>query len=99
MEFIEASVLVAEVYKTCNDGQFAKDFGLKNQIRRAAVSIMSNIAEGFARRTNKNSHDSFISLTASLQKFNRCCTSLLTKNTSTIQPSKLSMKHATKSRR
>ncbi len=49
----KARVLVPEVYKTCNDGKFAKDFGLKDQIRRAAVSIMSNIAEGFARRTNK----------------------------------------------
>lgn len=49
----KARVLVSEIYKTSNDGKFARDFGLKDQIRRAAVSIMSNIAEGFARRTNK----------------------------------------------
>ena len=49
----KARVLVAEGYKTSNDGKFAKDFGLKDQFRRAAVSVMSNIAEGFARRTNK----------------------------------------------
>lgn len=49
----KARVLVSEIYKTSSDGKFSKDYGLKDQIRRAAVSIMSNIAEGFARRTNK----------------------------------------------
>jgi four helix bundle protein len=41
--------LTAEVYRVTSVGGFAKDFGLKNQIRRASVSIMSNIAEGFER--------------------------------------------------
>ncbi len=36
---------------TLNEG-FAKDFGLKDQIRRSSVSIMANIAEGHGRRTN-----------------------------------------------
>lgn len=35
------------VYKVSTDGAFARDFGLRDQMRRAAVSIMSNIAEGF----------------------------------------------------
>jgi len=35
------------VYVLTNKEQFAKDFGMKDQIRRASVSAMSNIAEGF----------------------------------------------------
>ena len=41
------------VYRLSKRGEFAKDFGLKDQIRRAAVSITSNIAEGFERGGNK----------------------------------------------
>lgn len=37
------------VYQLTRQGAFAKDFGLSGQIQRAAVSIMSNIAEGFER--------------------------------------------------
>ena len=39
------------IYAMTEQGQFAKDFGLKNQIQRASVSVMSNIAEGFESRT------------------------------------------------
>jgi four helix bundle protein len=45
----KARVLTKNIYRVCRDGGFAKDFGLSNQIQRAAVSIMSNIAEGFER--------------------------------------------------
>ena len=38
--------LAVYVYKLTGKGAFAKDFGLRDQIRRAAVSIPSNIAEG-----------------------------------------------------
>ena len=43
----EARKLVSMTYKITSDGLFSKDFGLKDQIQRAAVSAMSNIAEGF----------------------------------------------------
>lgn len=41
--------LAREIYYVTSRGQFAKDYGLRDQIRRAVVSIMSNIAEGFDR--------------------------------------------------
>lgn len=43
--------LTRMVYALTEQGQFAKDFGLKNQIQRASVSVMGNIAEGFESRT------------------------------------------------
>ena len=45
----KARLLTAAIYKVTAKGEFARDFGLKDQIRRAAVSVMSNIAEGFER--------------------------------------------------
>jgi len=39
------------IYKYSTDGMFSRDFGLRDQMRRAAVSIMSNIAEGFESQT------------------------------------------------
>jgi four helix bundle protein len=39
------------IYSLTDQGQFAKDFGLRDQVQRAAVSVMSNIAEGFESRT------------------------------------------------
>lgn len=41
------------VYKISSNSNFAKDFALCNQIRRASISILSNIAEGFERGGNK----------------------------------------------
>jgi four helix bundle protein len=44
-----ARVLTQEIYASTRIGQFAKDYGLKDQIQRASVSTMANIAEGFER--------------------------------------------------
>ena len=45
----KAREVTKTVYACSGTGAFAKDFCLRDQIRRAAVSIMSNIAEGFER--------------------------------------------------
>jgi four helix bundle protein len=45
----EARKLTNALYELTSEGKFARDFGLRDQIRRAAVSVMSNIAEGFER--------------------------------------------------
>ena len=44
-----ARELTCRIYKISSKAAFARDFGLKDQIRRASVSIMSNIAEGYDR--------------------------------------------------
>lgn len=49
----QARKLTNEIYQTTATGGFAQDFGLKDQIRRASVSILSNIAEGFERGGDK----------------------------------------------
>jgi four helix bundle protein len=41
------------VYQLTREGLFAKDYGLSNQIQRATVPLMSNIAEGKERGGNK----------------------------------------------
>jgi four helix bundle protein len=47
----KAKELTNLIYKYSSDGIFARDFGLRDQMRRASVSIMSNIAEGFESQT------------------------------------------------
>jgi len=46
-----ARELTRVVYELTHHGEFARDIGLSDQMRRASVSIMSNIAEGFESRT------------------------------------------------
>jgi len=46
-----ARELTKLIYSFTEEGKFSRDFGLKDQIRRACVSIMSNISEGFESQT------------------------------------------------
>lgn len=50
----KAREIIRLVYAATQNGGFQRDLGLRDQIRRASVSIMANIAEGFARRSDKD---------------------------------------------
>jgi len=47
-----ARQIVSSIYRLSSVDGFSKDYALRDQIRRAAISIPSNISEGFARRSN-----------------------------------------------
>lgn len=49
----EAKTLAVDVYKVTNQKDFGHDYSLVDQIRKSAVSIASNIAEGDEKNTNK----------------------------------------------
>jgi four helix bundle protein len=48
----EAKKLAVEIYRLIASGSLSKDFGLKNQMQRAEVSIASNISEGYDRKSD-----------------------------------------------
>jgi four helix bundle protein len=49
----KARLLNKDIYLESNRSEFQKDYALKHQIRKSSISIMSNIAEGFERKSNK----------------------------------------------
>jgi four helix bundle protein len=57
----KARHLTRQIYRATNLAEFSRDFGLKDQIRRASVSVMSNIAEGFERGRPSEFHQ-FLSI-------------------------------------
>ena len=52
----KARALAHDIYRITANGTFAADHGLATQIQRAAVSVMSNIAEGFERGSRPDFH-------------------------------------------
>jgi len=48
-----ARKITDEIYRVTRKDKFKKDYPLRDQIRRASISIMSNISEGFSRETDK----------------------------------------------
>ncbi len=48
----KAHDVTLRIYQITSNGDFAKDYGLKDQIRRSSISIMANIAEGHGRKSN-----------------------------------------------
>lgn len=61
----KARKLATEIYRVSSVGDFSKDFGLRDQIRRASVSIMSNVAEGFDRGSRAEFHQFLVIAKAS----------------------------------
>ena len=57
----KSRLLTKKIYQMTRQGAFTKDYGLSGQIQRAAVSIMSNIAEGFERNRQGEFHQ-FLSI-------------------------------------
>jgi len=52
----KARALTREIYAVTAVGEFSQDYGLKDQICRAAVSVVSNLAEGFDRGSRADFH-------------------------------------------
>ena len=52
----KAREMTRQIYDVTKHAEFSKDFGLRDQIRRASVSVMSNIAEGFERAGRAEFH-------------------------------------------
>ena len=50
----EAKCLAVQVYKITKNEKFSKDYGLRDQMQRAAISVASNIAEGYERNSKKD---------------------------------------------
>lgn len=61
----KARILARDIYQATRQNQFSRDFGLSNQIQRAAVSVMSNIAEGFERGNRAEFHQFLVIAKAS----------------------------------
>jgi len=69
----KSRIISKNIYSVTNSENFKKDFCLKNQIRRASISVMLNLAEGFAKQSNREfikylfqSHGSLVEIQSAL---------------------------------
>ena len=68
----ESISLVKYIYRITNDFPSEEKFGLISQLRRATVSISSNLAEGTSRKTNKDkAHFTTISFSSAMEVLNQ----------------------------
>lgn len=61
-----SKALAVAIYRLTESPPFARDFALRDQMRRAAISVCSNLAEGDARQTDKESIQFFFIAKGSL---------------------------------
>jgi hypothetical protein len=73
-----ARELTKLIYSLTDEGKLARDFGLKDQLRRASVSVMSNIAEGFESQTQALFIRYWALLKPPQERFVHNCTCLVT---------------------
>lgn len=59
--------LVKQIYLMTKEGDISRDFGLRDQLRRAAVSVPTNVAEGFERHSRKE----YVNFRMGCQRFSR----------------------------
>ena len=77
----KARTLTNKIYQTTATGNFGRDFGLRDQMRRAAISTLSNIAEGFERGGDKEFLQFLAVAKGSCVRFEPSSTLLLTRIT------------------
>ena len=68
----ESKELVKDIYRLTKDFPSEEKFGLISQLRRASISIASNLAEGTSRKTNKDkAHFTTISFSSAMEVLNQ----------------------------
>ena len=65
----KAGELTKKIYQSTRQEPFCRDFGLANQIQRSAVSVMSNLAEGFERGSSSEFHQFIVRMGSDLHNF------------------------------
>ncbi len=70
--WIEAKALSKNIYIITNEFPLDEKFGLTSQLKRASISICSNIAEGSARKTNKDkAHFTIMAFSSAVEVLNQ----------------------------